>query len=310
MAVAKTKEDSTPEHILIPYFIDENVTEQNASADHLLLHFSQLARAKDPQRKNLDIFSVISFVKDIKTRESIKKAVRAYEGLECRFLGVQELLFSEDEGAIDRLVRSCRSTTARVELAHIMKTLAILSAANRLGCSKVYLSDTCNGLAVEIIRSTCMGRGELIPWKLSHCQAYGLGPNRRIQLCRPLRDIVDGEVEHYLKLMDEKYPRPTVSLGLPEESPASVYSLSESFLRSMDKDNSATVSTVVRTASKVRTAVTEAPNSKFPCSICLGPTKATDRQEALCAGCRSLLTVDIADDYPRELLLNLGGRLI
>lgn len=310
MAVAKTKEGSMPEHILIPYVLDEDVTEQSAAADHLLLNFSQLARVKDPHRKNLDTFSVISFIRDAEARENIKRAFRAYEGVECHFLGVQELLFPADEQVIDQLLRSCKSATARVEVVHIMKILAILSAASRLGCSKVYLGDTCNRLAVEVIRSTCMGRGELLPWMLAHCQTYGLGPNRRIQLCRPLRDLVDGEVEHYLKLISERYPQPNVRLRPREQVPASVYSLSESFLSSMDKDNSATVSTVVRTASKVRTAVTEASNSDFPCSVCLGPTNATERQKALCAGCRSLLTGDNVDDHSRELLFNLGRRLI
>lgn len=308
MAVARTKSSPSPEHVLIPCSVGDDATEQIAAADRLLLHFSQLARSRDPLRKKLDSFSVMSFAEDPVEQELIRSLVRAHDGVGCHFLEMRRLLFPGGGEALDGLLERCNGETARGELRRIMRTLAILLAARQLGCAKVYLGDTCDRLAVEVIHSTCMGRGETIPWMLAPCQPYELGLAGRIEICRPLRDLVDREVEQYLRLVGKEDGRPPTSPQSPGTRPRSVHALSESFLRTMDADNSATVSTVVRTAAKLRTAAAEDPTG--PCSICLAPVKMADGQEELCTGCRSLLAVDLAGvDQARELLLSLKRQL-
>lgn len=215
ISVAKCKKSSLPERIMVAY------SGGNASQYYplfillifhsLLLHFTQLARLTDPQRKNLDKFIIvcISFGYSEEQKAAITKAVSAY-GLFCEFISLSKALYGEDDKDGDQklegLFKSCKMETTKVDLLCIIKRVALILTAMQRDCSKIYLGETCSSIAVKVLADTCTGRGISIPWMLSPSQRYfGLVDDMEVTTIRPLRELVNLEVDYYLSLTEKDF---------------------------------------------------------------------------------------------------------
>lgn len=286
-------------------------------AHRLLLHFTQLARQQNPNRPNLDSFSYLQIEVGGNTKESLQKlgldgSVRGGEEEEGSFVllrraSLASVLYPEgDEGKLEALLASCRSPTIRADLLRILLRLAVLLRASQEGIGTVFLEDSCSQLAVEIMAATCTGRGEALPWVLHvpH-QLYQLPSGRQIKVIRPLRELVSLEVSHYLAL--ETAPQ----ASQPEEpDTASIFGLSDRFIKSLDEENSATVSTVLRTAQKLSG---DRLDMQRPCALCRAPRPrpvASSAEEedggregnVFCYACREIIEDMDGDSCPHLLL--------
>lgn len=243
------------------------------------MHFTQLARRQNPNRPNLDNFSYLQIVEDNSTPESQQRlgldgSVKEgnADSEEGSFVLLQRASLASvlypkgDEGKLSALLASCRSPTIRADLLRILLRLAILLRASREGIETVFLEDNCSQLAVEIVAATCTGRGEALPWMLQvpH-QLYRLPNGRRIKVVRPLRELVSLEVSYYLALEAPRGPSPEEA---PELDSASIYGLTDRFIKNLDEENSATVSTVLRTAQKLSGDRLDLHRA---CALCLAP---------------------------------------
>lgn len=318
-SVVRTKDASQSAHILVYY--------SGTPSDNLLLHLTQLAAMEDPNRKNLDKFTLICFENDLGKRKVLEATVQNYN-ISIAFFDISEILFGNADG-LQKLLESGNSENYRVELERFLHDVALVKAAASLGIYKVYVSETCTQMAINIIADTCTARGVSLPWRLAMCQRFLL-PEKEVSIIRPLRDVVDGEVKEYNRLIkhDQKMSPETsrlsgetVKLGqsnehhkddaiagignakecipsakqdkdetledtiINKEQPKTLYGLSSRFIDSLDKENSATVSTVVRTAAKVKTATSEFETWKSSCALCMAPLLDS---APFCLGCHTL----------------------
>lgn len=281
MATSKAKNTPKVERILLPF-------EHTTASDRLLLYFTQLPLLRDPNRKNLDTFVIVSFEEDSTRQKIIQRALGSH-GVECEFIDQNKALCGKekesDEFFLSLLSSSITDATAKSDLERILYMVALVKTAEQLDCSKIYLSDTCNRISIDAINFICTGRGMSIPWLLAVRQNF-IHSDTTICVVRPLRELVDLEVTNYLRLI----PQTCSILDLDvDERPKSIQVLTESFLEGLDKDNPATVSNVIRTLGKVDTATSNI-DQWTPCALCFCPLpKNADDDSLYCKACGGLI---------------------
>lgn len=198
----------------------------------MLLHFSQLARLRDPRRQNLDQYQVVHiWVPGEESLLSLIDASLTPYNIICQHIPLASALFegeaSEEEAQrkLDRLLAACTAQTSRVDLLRILHRMALVRSAAKHNCSKVYVGDTCSRLAIDIMAFTCTGRGEALPWLLSQRQRY---LPEGIEVIRPLRELIALEIDHCINLIRPHYPPPVhLEPGVEKKSPESIYELTE-----------------------------------------------------------------------------------
>lgn len=141
-------------------------------------------------------------------------------------------LYGEDDAdgveKLEKLFASCPQKTTKVDLRRILTRVALVLIAIKFECSKVYVGDSCSRLAVDIMADTCTGRGISLPWKLAPLQRY-LDLGGKVSVVRPLREVVDLEVNYLLELIKDRYPIPEM-IGIVDSTikPESIYDLTNS----------------------------------------------------------------------------------
>jgi hypothetical protein len=257
-AVSKAKVNRDQETILLALSTGES--------SRLLLYLSQLARIQEPARKNLDTFVAIH-VQD-ETHEDAA-ALIAY----CEELGLELLTINLSTILPNELLASCRSETVKCDLKRILLKRLLVEQAEALGCSKVYLDDCNDRIAINAMADVCAGRGSAVPWSQLPSQTIN-----GVTFVRPLRDLQAQEVHEYLGIIGMSIP---ASQPTPKDT---IYGLTDSFITGLAKDFAATPSIVTKTTAKIMTDLTPLA-SDHHCSLCCCPLVEPAK---LCEACESL----------------------
>ncbi|ORX97935.1 hypothetical protein K493DRAFT_406773 [Basidiobolus meristosporus CBS 931.73] len=165
---------------------------------------------------------------------------------------------------IHALLSGVTKTTAKEDLIAYLKNRLLLRIAQRENCSIILLGDSATRIAIKCIAYTSKGRGFSLPYDV----ATEIEAENGIGYLRPLRDCLTKEIGIYNHLNKlETVFVPTLTTGAPIK--ASIDRLTEDFITGLDRDFPSTVSTVVRTASKL--VPTESSEKNERCAICLRP---------------------------------------
>ncbi|PJF16613.1 Cytoplasmic tRNA 2-thiolation protein 2 [Paramicrosporidium saccamoebae] len=246
----------------------------------LLLHLTQQARIQDPNRKNLDTYYFVHITRggdSAEKPEFVKNVFDSY-GVAIESYTLADCLYNGEPERLQQLLDACESDTLRVDLVRILTRVALVRIAQQRGIGKVYVGENCSRLAVDIMADTCTGRGVSLPWKYSLAQAYS-----DVSVIRPLRDLVNLEVNFYLDSIKNQCPMPRQSTMTKADS---IYGLTDNFITGLDLENSATVSTVVRTTAKIETCISRLEDLK-PCALCMAPLPPNEGRP-FCFGCHQI----------------------
>ncbi|XP_030649791.1 cytoplasmic tRNA 2-thiolation protein 2 isoform X2 [Chanos chanos] len=158
---------------------------------------------------------------------------------------------TEHRLALERLLASVRTLTAKEDLLQTLRQHLILHTARVHGYTKVMMGDSCSRLAVKLLSSISLGRGASLATDTGFSDTrYG-----DVVIVRPMRDYSSKEIAFYNRMFNV----PSVFIpGLDTKTPekASIQRLTESFVTKLQADFPSTVSTIYRTSEKLHSART------------------------------------------------------
>lgn len=147
------------------------------------------------------------------------------------------------------LFSSCTSASAQQDLHDQLLQTVLRQCAHSLGFRKMFLGDNSTTLSVRILSQVALGRGSQLPARV-HFKAA----SQSVEVYRPMRELLENEILHYLNLQNITVPRPPTF----QPKSTSIASCTEEFVRSLQKDFPATISTIFRTGDKLVSATTQA----------------------------------------------------
>jgi len=257
------------------------------SASRLLLYFSQLTRLKDKNRKNMDTFFPVHIIEDDSEdcseldslcteleMELIKIPLHAVFDEQVSQVGFKSDSDSKTKDTLHEFLKSAKSPSVRLDLIKILRRKLLCYLASIYECKRIFLGDSNDRMAINVMADVCAGRGAMVPWTQLPVQPIS---HPDIGFARPLRDIQTLEINEYLKLIGKYIPTS------PEPDKASIYGLADFFISGLAQEYSATPSIVTRTAAKVETENTPMDVSRS-CDFCCGPIIEGE----LCHSCSEL----------------------
>ena len=137
------------------------------------------------------------------------------------------------------------------------------SAARHLDCGIVFVPETNADLAKALLTDISLGRGA------AAAQDVAFVDDRvtDVKLVRPIRDLNDLEVGHYLQLNNLEFIPELSLFGEDAPSGASIQNLTSEFVKNLQKNYSATITTVFRTGDKM---ANKGNDTGERCRICHG----------------------------------------
>lgn len=189
---------------------------------------------------------------------------------------IRALGTTETRAKLESIFASAKTPSARSDLVRILRTNLLAIIAKRLECKRIYLGDTNDRIAINVMADVCAGRGAMVPWTQMPVQLFA---SAELGFVRPLREAQALEVPEYLKFIGMA---PT---HIPELDKSTIYGLTDSFITNLAVEYTATPSIVTRTAAKVETAWTST-DPLHHCSLCHGPVS---NDVTICGPCQGLL---------------------
>eukprot|EP00842_Homolaphlyctis_polyrhiza_P003183 jgi/Hompol1/3866/HPOL_003397-RA len=179
--------------------------------------------------------------------------------------------------AIKRIFDDAHTTSSKEDLLNILTMHLLLQTSTKRECGALLLGDSANLIAVRVIANTSKGRGLSLPSDISDTDWF---PG--VHVLRPLRDALPKEIGIYNHLLHlDSIVHPTLTTMMPAKT--SIDRLTEEFIYGLDQEFPATVTTVIRTAFKIKT---EFSNRRI-CSMCEGPFDELDVFETIDASVAS-----------------------
>lgn len=171
------------------------------------------------------------------------------------------------------------------------------SVAKSLNCGLVFFPETNIDLAKRLLTDISLGRGS----SAAHDVSFVDERMQDVKLVRPIRDLNEMEVDHYIRLNELQFEPDAGRFGEDEATGASIQNLTNEFVRSLQRNYSSTVTTVFRTGDKLAPLMNE---NSVQCRICLSHLDTTTGSETLFAtelsGYLSTHTPDL--DFKREIV--------
>lgn len=180
------------------------------------------------------------------------------------------LLARERRSALQRLLKRVKDQTGLEDLVAHLRRILLLGVAARLKCHKVALGTSSTSQAAHIMAAVSKGSGYALPADLQFLDARA----SEAIIVKPVRDISSRDLAlvcHFQRL--ELVSPPTV----PQTgSGQSINSLCRDFVEGMQSGLPSAISTIVRTASKLKAFgfnhKLADPGGKDPvCSLCSAP---------------------------------------
>lgn len=157
----------------------------------------------------------------------------------------KEMKYAVDENLktkIHELFASCKSASAQQDLHDQLLQTVLRQCSQSLGFRKVFLGDNSTTLSIRILSQVALGRGSQLP-KRVHFKAV----SQNIEVYRPMREILQDEVLHYLRLQDITVPR----LPAFRTKGSNITACTEEFVQGLQKEFPATIPTIFRTGDKL-----------------------------------------------------------
>lgn len=261
----------------------------------LLLYLTQLAKIQDKNRKNMDTFIPVHVRES--DEEDTTELRQFVEDMGLEYLEVPiDVIFSttpmtsnqDCKAKLNELLNGTKSATVKSDLVRILRQNLLANIARSFECKRIYLGETNDRMAINVMADICAGRGATVPWSQLPVQHL----NTEVAIVRPLREAQAQEIPEYLKLagiLPQKIP----------EAPSkdTIYGLTSAFISGLAVDYTATPSIVTRTAAKVMTDATPIDPNAMHCKLCQCPIVA---DTTACEACTSLmLQLPTLDSYIR-----------
>lgn len=260
-------------------------------ASRLLLYLTQLARIQDKNRKNMDTFIPVHvrestdedttelrrFVKELGL-ELLEIPIDAVLSTELARGELSKAANEESKTKFIHLQNNIKSPTVHSDIIRILRQNLLVIIARQLQCKRIYLGETNDRMAINVMANICAGRGATVPWTQLPVQQLSCDGNE-VAIVRPLREAQAQEIPEYLKLaglLPEKIPH--------APSKDAIYGLTSAFISGLALEYTATPSIVSRTAAKVMTEATPIDPNVAHCKLCRCPLFV----DGSCGSCRSL----------------------
>lgn len=127
------------------------------------------------------------------------------------------------------------------------------TVAKQLDCGLVFVAEINSDLAKNLLTDISLGRGA----SAAHDVAFVDDRVEEVKLVRPIRDLNEKEVEHYIHLNNLDYIQTGHLFGEDYAVAASIQNLTADFVRNLQENYSSTVSTVFRTGDKMAPKINE-----------------------------------------------------
>ncbi|BES98400.1 Cytoplasmic tRNA 2-thiolation protein 2 [Nesidiocoris tenuis] len=169
---------------------------------------------------------------------------------------------------IEECLQNCKSRTSAIDLLKKVRHRLLYLLAKDLGCNKIFLPETNDDSAVNIISNIALGRGDQLPLDV------GFMDDRRgdIVFLRPLCEISKKEVAFYnaFKKLD---PIVLPSVIDKVRTGDSMQSLTENFITNIGVTFPSTVHTIVATGTKL---LVDRENFHGVCGLCEATISTND----------------------------------
>ncbi|OQV11845.1 Cytoplasmic tRNA 2-thiolation protein 2 [Hypsibius exemplaris] len=198
--------------------------------------------------------------------------------LTSEFVGGTALDVHTDTHCIERLgklMRSVKTQTGKEEIAKLLRTTLMRKIARQLSISTLFLGDSVDRLAVQLITNTALGKGKRLPLDLGYLDAH----DPICTIVRPLKDVTKKEIAMFNAVSEIRSVEVPViqSVG---DTRASVYSFTEKFVFDLQAGFPQTVTTLCKTGDKLCSVTAGKIGKKAEddfCEFCLGPMDSSEK---------------------------------
>ncbi|EDW77251.1 uncharacterized protein Dwil_GK18201 [Drosophila willistoni] len=169
---------------------------------------------------------------------------------------------SREESDLKIKLDKLRTLSARQDYLQQQRKRFLASVAHQLNCTHVFVPSISKDLATQFLTSIALGRGGSAALDVALCDDR---LDHDIKLLRPLKDLNEQEVQLYVRarnLEDLKLGPSLATYGQEKGETASLQNLTAAFVRNLQENYAATVSTVFRTGNKI------APNRHVDQDMC------------------------------------------
>lgn len=161
--------------------------------------------------------------------------------------------------AFTEIIHGFSTLTSRQDYLNQYRKAVARRCAQELSCDLIFTPEINVTVAQTLLTDIALGRGASTASNVSFLDDRGL------RIIRPIRDLGEKEVIAYLKLNALKYATEP-EYGQERAATESIHNLTESFVRNLQTNFPATVTTVFRTGDKLATIANE-----HSCRICRSP---------------------------------------
>ncbi|XP_011194790.1 cytoplasmic tRNA 2-thiolation protein 2 [Zeugodacus cucurbitae] len=180
---------------------------------------------------------------------------------------------TEKEAQFAKDINRIRTASSRNEFLKIYRRNLVASMAKHLSCVYAFIPTINIGIATDLLSAIALGQGNNVAHDVAFKDDRLLNG---IRIMRPLKDLSELEVLLYMRALNIKCLKNFDNLKSTSSS-NSLQGITESFIRNLQENYTSTVSTIIRTGSKIT-----ANNFK----------SAGDESEKICCICNSSITND------------------
>lgn len=169
--------------------------------------------------------------------------------------------YEEDRQRFMATFNSLTSLTSKQDFVVQLRKRIWRSAAKSLNCGLVFVPEINSDLAKTLLTDISLGRGASV----AHDVSFLDDRVEAVKLVRPIRDLNENEVQHYLRLNELEFVPEMGLFGENQAAGASIQNLTTEFVKNLQKNYSATITTVFRTGEKMAPKPNE---NAGVCKIC------------------------------------------
>lgn len=163
--------------------------------------------------------------------------------------------------------------TSKEDLLTKLRQRLIVSAARKLGCTKVFLGDDMTSLSIKILENISLGRAAHLSLDVSFVDTRY--PD--LMLLRPMKDFSKKELDYYLNSFDLEIVQKDLKLkGM------SIRKATEKFITDLDADSNSTVSTVFRIGEKLSSNPGKKEQEEEICILCEARLDTKTDEKEIC----------------------------
>lgn len=246
------------------------------------------------------------YVVPLKVNEICSEDIRPLDRLEIND--------ASDDLSVQEIFQRLKSDTARDELLRQLRRNLLISVAQKLGCTKIFLADTSSDIAAKVLEDISTGRSNRLSVDVGLSDVQSLSG---VTLLRPLREFASNELANYL---NSHQLNPVFnSEKSNQQFPTSIRNVAQDFIYRLNFEFNSTVSTIYRTSEKVASNILLGDdNNSDACILCkvvlerpylleneqISAERATAFSKLISIGSNPLNDDDDADDdqlnYKRE----------